>query len=87
MNSSGFPGAETSISIRGVGTFGNGDASDIVYNEYKSFLPKFNDGGQTNTRNSYTETRSKNFMWMTDYLLYFDKTSYLAKHHLQRYLN
>lgn len=47
---------------------------DIVYNEYKSFLPKFNDGGQTNTRNSYTETRSKNFMWMTDYLLYFDKT-------------
>lgn len=32
---------------------------DIVYNEYKSFLPKFNDGGQTNTRNSYTETRSK----------------------------
>ena len=46
---------------------------DMVYNEYKSFLPKFNDGGQTNTRNSYTEQRSKNFMWMTDYLLYFDK--------------
>ena len=51
---------------------------DMVYNEYKSFKPKFNDGGQTNTRNSYTETRSKNFMWMTDYLLYFDK--YFGNH-------
>lgn len=47
---------------------------DMIYNEYKLFLPKFHDGGQTNDRNSYTETRSKNFMWMTDYLLYFDKT-------------
>lgn len=46
---------------------------DMVYNEYKSFSPKYNDGGQTNTTNKYTETRSKKFMWMTDYLLYFDK--------------
>ena len=30
LSSSGFPGAETSISIRGVGTFGNGDASPLV---------------------------------------------------------
>lgn len=47
---------------------------DMVYNEYKSFSPKYNDGGQTNNQNSYSETRSKNLMWMTDYLLYFDKT-------------
>lgn len=46
---------------------------DMVYNEYKAFSPKYNDGGQTNTTNQYTETRSKNFMWMTDYLLYFNK--------------
>ena len=31
LSSSGFPGAETSISIRGVGTFGNGDASPVSY--------------------------------------------------------
>ncbi|MCC8170615.1 MAG: TonB-dependent receptor [Parabacteroides sp.] len=47
---------------------------DMVYNEYKLFSPKFNDGGQTNTVNSYTEERKKDFMWVTDYLLYFDKT-------------
>ena len=47
---------------------------DMVYNEYKLFKPKFNDGGQTNEVNSYTEERSKDFMWVTDYLLYFDKT-------------
>ena len=46
---------------------------DMVYNEYKLFNPKFNDGGQTNEVNSYTEERSKDFMWVTDYLLYFDK--------------
>lgn len=46
---------------------------DMVYNEYKSFLPLFNDGGQTNSQNSYTEERKKEFMWVTDYLLYFDK--------------
>lgn len=47
---------------------------DMVYNEYKSFYPKYNDGGVTNTTNKYVENRSKNFMWLTDYLLYFDKT-------------
>ena len=47
---------------------------DMVYNEYKLFSPTYNDGGQTNAQNSYTETRSKDFMWVTDYLLYFDKT-------------
>lgn len=47
---------------------------DMVYNEYKLFKPKYNDGGQTNTINSYEEERKKDFMWMTDYLLYFDKT-------------
>lgn len=46
---------------------------DMVYNEYKSFSPLYNDGGQTNNTNSYTEERKKDFMWMTDYLLYFDK--------------
>lgn len=46
---------------------------DMVYNEYKLFEPTFNDGGQTNSENSYTEERSKYFMWVTDYLLYFDK--------------
>lgn len=46
---------------------------DMVYNEYKSFTPIYNDGGQTNNTNSYTEERKKDFMWMTDYLLYFDK--------------
>lgn len=47
---------------------------DMVYNEYKLFNPKYNDGGQTNTVNSYKEERKKDFMWVTDYLLYFDKT-------------
>lgn len=46
---------------------------DMVYNEYKSFSPIYNDGGQTNNTNSYTEERKKDLMWMTDYLLYFDK--------------
>lgn len=47
---------------------------DMVYNEYKLFSPTYNDGGQTNSQNSYKETRSKDLMWVTDYLLYFDKT-------------
>ena len=46
---------------------------DMMYNEYRLFNPVFNDGGQTNARSSYTEERKKDFMWVTDYLLYFDK--------------
>lgn len=46
---------------------------DMVYNEYKMFKPKYNDGGQTNQINSYAENRAKDLMWVTDYLLYFDK--------------
>ena len=47
---------------------------DMTYNEYSLFEPKYNDGGQTNTRNKYTDNRTKDLMWMTDYLLYFDKS-------------
>ncbi|OJV35508.1 MAG: hypothetical protein BGO33_03545 [Bacteroidia bacterium 43-41] len=46
---------------------------DIGFNEYKLFSPIYNDGGQTNNTNSYTEERAKDLMWVTDYLLYFDK--------------
>lgn len=52
---------------------------DMVYIEDKSFLPLYNDGGQTNSQNSYTENRKKEFMWVTDYLLYFDKV-FAQKH-------
>lgn len=47
---------------------------DMIYNEYSLFEPKYNDGGQTNARNKYTDNRTKDIMWMTDYLLYFDKS-------------
>ena len=30
MNSGGFPGAETSINIRGIGTFGSGDSAPLI---------------------------------------------------------
>ena len=30
MSSTGFPGAETNISIRGIGTFGSGDNSPLI---------------------------------------------------------
>lgn len=46
---------------------------DMVYSEDKAFMPLFSDGGQTNNQNSYSENRQKEFMWVTDYLLYFDK--------------
>ena len=46
---------------------------DIGFNEYRLFSPIYHDGGQTNNTNSYTEERMKDFMWVTDYLLYFDK--------------
>lgn len=49
-------------------------AVDMVYNEYKQFSPLFNDGGQTNSVNNLTDERKKNLMWVTDYLLYADKT-------------
>lgn len=47
---------------------------DMVYNEYKSFNPLYNDGGQTNNQNSLSDQRRKELMWVTDYLLYFDKS-------------
>lgn len=46
---------------------------DFVFNESRSFKPIFSDGGVTNSENSYSENRSKDLMWVTDYLLYFDK--------------
>ncbi len=46
---------------------------DLTFNEYERFSPIYNDGGQTNARNSLDQRRGKNLMWITDYLLYFDK--------------
>lgn len=46
---------------------------DMIYNEYKLFEPKFNDGGVTSSKNKLNEKTYKNFMWVTDYLLYFNK--------------
>lgn len=46
---------------------------DLGYEEYSVFAPIYNDGGQTNNTNSYTDNRKKDLMWVTDYLLYFDK--------------
>ena len=46
---------------------------DMVYNEYRKFEPKFQDGGQTVTKNKLNEKTRKDFMWVTDYLLYFNK--------------
>lgn len=47
---------------------------DVGFNEYSLFSPIYNDGGQTNNTNSYADNRRKDLMWVTDYLLYFDKT-------------
>lgn len=46
---------------------------DVGFNEYSLFSPIFNAGGQTNNTNSYADNRRKDLMWVTDYLLYFDK--------------
>ena len=46
---------------------------DLEYKEYRLFKPIYNDGGMTNSENSYTESRGKDLMWVTDYLLYFNK--------------
>lgn len=46
---------------------------DLGFNEYSLFSPLYNDGGQTNNTNSYSDNRRKDLMWVTDYLLYFDK--------------
>lgn len=53
-------------------------AADMTQSDYKLFSPLYSDGGQTNNQNSLTNKKSKDFMWLTDYLLYFNKK--LNKH-------
>ena len=48
---------------------------DFNYYENKSFTPTYNIADVfANTRSSYSETRGKNVTWLTDYLLYFNRT-------------
>lgn len=41
---------------------------------YSLFSPLYNDGGQTNSENSLVEERKKEFMWVTDFLMYYNNT-------------
>lgn len=46
---------------------------DMSFGELQLFSPIYNDGGQTNAQNSLEQTRNKKMMWVTDYLLYYDR--------------
>ena len=69
LSSSGFPGAETSISIRGVGTFGNGDASPLVVILSDDFVRYYFENGYAKT----------GWQYIDGYKFYFDSCGRLVQ--------